>query len=375
MKNRISNQSLLSNLGIIYIEVTNKCNLACKYCYAIQRYQKANRMTIELFKQIVDFVAQYSKQNKISIIFHGGEPLLASPIFFKDCIKYANYRFQEGGKIVDYGIQSNLVLINDEIIDILQSNKVEVSTSIDGPSEVHNKARADWEKTKNNFIKLKESGIKVNFISVCSQHNKNHVEELYQMAKELNTSSLQLNIASSTQLIDPKSPYPPLSASDILNVFKDCIRCSIKYGIVERKLKLMIKHFLSPTNERLKQLYCDSPFCHAGINMLVFTPDGKIYACSPAVPLSFSIGDYSLGVIDKEIKVAHFEKTLIKFHSKGNKYSTQCVKCEASKICDFGCPAFDRIDPITAENHCLATQSLFDIFKKMPQEELELCIQ
>jgi len=374
MKTNNADSSFINKLGIIYIEVTNKCNLACKYCYAIQRYQKANTMTIELFKQIINFVLSHSKQHHISIIFHGGEPLLASTVFFKECIAFANLRFQEVGKTVDYGIQSNLLLINNEIIEIIKSNNIIVSASIDGPSQLHDDARSGWDKTIANYKKLKELGVQVNFITVCSQHNKNHINDLFKMARDLDARSLQLNIASSSQRIDKKSPYKPLSASEIVSIFKDCIKYSKKYGIVEKKLKQMVENYLCPINDRLEQLRCDSPFCYAGVNMLVFTPNGKIHACSPAVPLSLVGEDYSLGDIKKEIKASDFINALKRFHGKSEKYYNQCIKCKAAKICDFGCPAFDRIDPITAQNHCLATKALFEILEKMSHEELELCI-
>ena len=135
----------------------------------------------------------------------------------------------------------------------------------------------------------------------------------------------------------------------------------------------MIEHFLCPTEERLQQLRCDSPFCYAGVNMIVFTPDGMMHACSPAVPLSLVGEDFSLGDING-LKINHFENSLERFHEKGDKYINQCSNCEAAKICDFGCPAFDRIDPVTAENHCIATKGLLEVFKNMTKEELNLCI-
>ena len=366
----MTDYSYLHQLSLVYIEVTNKCNLACKYCYALQRHEVAHVMSYETFQRIIDLVALHSKCTHISIIFHGGEPLLANSRFYEQCITYANTCLKKVNKTVDYGIQSNLLLLDDAMTQILKENNVIVSTSIDGPQNIHDQARAGWGKTIEHYHKLKAAGVQVNFISVCSHHNKNHIRELFQFAKGLGAHSLQLNIASSPERLYPSYMYSPMSAEDILHVFKDILACILEFGIIEKKMEQKIRYFLSPSAERVKLLRCDSPFCHAGVNMLVFTPDGTIHACSPAVPLTIIGENYSLGSINEPINIEQFQKTLALFHSKGDKYNEECSNCEASRICDFGCPAFDRIDPITAENHCIATKALFRLFEGMTQQEL-----
>ena len=370
----MTDYSYLQQLSIIYIEVTNKCNNTCKYCYAIQRYNRASIMSFEIFKEIIDLVALYSKSNHISIIFHGGEPLLAHTEFFEQCIQYANAHFLAANKTVDYGIQSNLILLDDDMIRIMRDNDIIVSTSIDGPQELHDEARAGWRKTIDHFKRIKAAGIQANFITVCSHHNKGHIRELFQFAKELGAKSIQLNIASSPQIINPQSPYPPLSSDEILSVFKDTLSYMTQFGVMEKNMARMIRYFLNDSDERMKLLRCDSPFCHAGVNMLVFTPDGTIYPCSPAVPLTLVGEDFSLGTISKPLHKKPYQESLARFHAKANKYTQECTKCEAARICDFGCPAFDRIDPVTAENHCIATKALYQLFEKMTQEELKSII-
>lgn len=364
--------ALFRDLGILYIEVTNKCNLSCEYCYAIQRHLPRNVFTMPLFRKIIDLTADHSQQQHISVIFHGGEPLLAGPTLLEEAMDYAFRQLHQAGKTVDFGIQSNLMLMTDKVVDILKKYGAVVSISIDGPKHIHDKARGGWEKTISHLDRLRDSGIPVNFIAVCSHHNKDHIEDLYLMARDKGFSSLQLNIASSTVGIDPESPIPPLRADDILQVFKECIRCSLKYGILEKKLASMIRYFLSESGNRFGELRCDSPFCHAGTHMLVFTPDGALFPCSPAVPLALAGMNFSLGSIGKD-NTGDPVETLLRFHEKGKKYSEECAVCPASKICDFGCPAFDRIDPVTAANHCLATQGLYELFLNMPVNDLKRC--
>ena len=362
----------LKDLNIIYIEVTNKCNIACEYCYAVQKSNSRHIMDFPLFKTIVDSVVANSSQDKFSIIFHGGEPLLAKPVFFRECMEYARKEFTNKGKTVDFGLQSNLLLLTDEMCEILKRFDVSVSTSIDGPEPIHDKARSGWKTTIDNYFRLKNSGIIINFIAVCTQHNKDHIEDLYIMARDMGSKTLQLNIASSTQSINPRSSYSPLTSEEIFQIFKECFRCTLKYGITEKKLGMMVRNFLCDSSDRMHTLSCDSPFCHAGTRMLVFTPDGNMYPCSPAVPIGVLGDSFSLGKISETND--GFYDTLAQFHEKNDKYANECSKCEAAKICDFGCPAFDRIDPVTTENHCIATKRLYDFFLQTPVNLLEKCL-
>ena len=70
------------------IEITNKCNMACKYCYAgnnrknildIKQLNKDFKEKIPLILRFTDEVISYNKSTPpTKFFFHGGEPLLIS---------------------------------------------------------------------------------------------------------------------------------------------------------------------------------------------------------------------------------------------------------------------------------------------------------
>lgn len=356
-----------SNISVLYIETTNKCNLNCGYCYAAHTQERKQEFTFEMFKSVVDKIALYSNCEEISIIFHGGEPLLLPTSFYSECCEYAILKMNEFNKTVDFGLQSNLTLFSCELLPILEKYCVTVSTSIDGLQEIHDKARSKWSAVESNFRYLLDHGIKANFISVCSTHNKNDVEDIFKYAHSLNIKHIHINIASSPIALVPESKYLPLSDSEIYGVYEDIISNSLKYGIVEKNMETMVRRFLSEdySNKYLTGHFCESPFCYAGSAMIVVTPNGQMFPCSPAVPLCKIGNDFALGNILENVSPEKYTDKLQSFHEKDAKYNEMCPSCEANIICDFGCPAFDRIDPITAKNKCLAVKRLFDKFKSM----------
>lgn len=91
-------ESLYENsLNTIILQVTQNCNLRCQYCvYSgsyINRVHNNKRMSVEVAKQAIDFLAKHSMNSKeISIGFYGGEPLLEFSLI-QEIVDYAERIF------------------------------------------------------------------------------------------------------------------------------------------------------------------------------------------------------------------------------------------------------------------------------------------
>lgn len=360
INNKKKGYSYLNNLKQAYFEITNKCNLSCGYCYAIQKKEKAEYFAIVLYKNIIDKISENSVHKNIEIIFHGGEPLLQSVDYYSHLFSYAKGVLNSNNKNVDFGIQSNLTLLNDDFLYLFKEFNVKISTSIDGIEDIHNKARGKWADTVGNFIKAKEFGISISPIVVCSRHNFNSIEDIFKLFSKLGVDRFQLNIATSNVGFQVDSEFIPLNANEILHVYSETLKNCIKYHIIEEKMWGMLKRFSTKSKDYINNLGCENPFCHAGTEMIVFTPNGDMYPCSPCVSLSKLNMDFSIGKYGDDISDERYLAVLEKFHAKDNKYFNECSQCEASLICEFNCPGFDRIDPVTRENKCNAIKLFFN---------------
>ncbi len=92
-------QHNLSNLSILTFEVTDACNLKCKYCAYGEFYndydnRTSKMMPIEYAKHIIHYLLPYwssnwnvSSDQNVYIGFYGGEPLL-NMTFIQDVINY-----------------------------------------------------------------------------------------------------------------------------------------------------------------------------------------------------------------------------------------------------------------------------------------------
>lgn len=122
------------------LQVTQNCNLRCKYCAYSGAYNQrthANRtMSIDIMKKSVDFIMNRSRDiERINIGFYGGEPFLEIDKI-KECIDYVKKEYK--GKDVLWNMTTNGTIFNNEIIEFLIENNFKITISFDGPRELHN---------------------------------------------------------------------------------------------------------------------------------------------------------------------------------------------------------------------------------------------
>jgi His-Xaa-Ser system radical SAM maturase HxsB len=105
-------------------------------------------------------VAFRSPSPAIKIEFQGGEPLLNF-----DLIKYVVQRAEEINmrekRSVQFVIATNLAVITDEILEFCKAHQILISTSLDGPRDLHNKNRPrpghdSYERTIQGIKRARE---------------------------------------------------------------------------------------------------------------------------------------------------------------------------------------------------------------------------
>lgn len=146
---------LKRKIPMIILQVTQSCNLRCSYCiYSdidndLQRSHSAKHMTFETAKKAVDFLWEHSVDSpSVNIGFYGGEPLLEIELI-KKVIEYAEELF--AGKRLTFSITTNGTLLSEDIIEYFNEKKMQLTISLDGPEEIHDKYRRFAADGKGTF--------------------------------------------------------------------------------------------------------------------------------------------------------------------------------------------------------------------------------
>lgn len=191
----------LSNLSQLVFEVTDACNLQCKYCAYGELYEDYDKrhnkkMNFDMARRLIDYLYplwtsknNVSSQQTLYISFYGGEPLLNMP-FVKSVVGYCK-SLHIPHRTIRFSMTTNAMLL-DQHMSYLAENKFSLLVSLDGNKKndsyrVDHSGRPSFERVVKNLDLLKEKYPDyfkecVNINSVF--HNRSSVEEVYTFIKE-----------------------------------------------------------------------------------------------------------------------------------------------------------------------------------------------
>lgn len=142
--------------------VTLRCNHSCHYCQVSRQSEdrSAFDMTAPMADKAVGFVFQ-SPSPTIKIEFQGGEPLLNFPMiqYIVEAVKKRNTHEQ---RRVAFVVATNLSELDDDILNFCKTHDVYLSTSLDGPEDLHNANRPNvggnsYQVTVNGIERAREA--------------------------------------------------------------------------------------------------------------------------------------------------------------------------------------------------------------------------
>lgn len=132
-------------------KVSSLCNLSCKYCYVYKSVDEGWRRQPKLMSpdvarqtalRMLEHLRAHDKKS-VSIVFHGGEPLLGGLRHIRELISIIKDVFRGSGVTVSLGMQTNLLLLDEDMAEFFLQNNICLGVSLDGPPEVNDINRID----------------------------------------------------------------------------------------------------------------------------------------------------------------------------------------------------------------------------------------
>ena len=330
------------------------CNLACKYCYYLEKnklYPTAQRhlMSDEMLEQFTREYIEAQTMNQVLFTWHGGEPLLRSIDFYRKALslqqKYA------GGRRIDNVIQTNGTLLTDEWCEFFAQNHWLVGISIDGPQPDHDHYRLtaagkpSWKKVMQGIKLLKKHGVEWNAMAVVNAYNANHPMEFYRFFKENGCQFLQFTpiVERQTRHEDGRTLASladkneiPLSEASVAPEQWGYFLCAIFDEWVRKDVgKIFVEIFdctLANWMGISPGICAYSKECgHAG----VMEHNGDVYSCDHFVFPEYKLGnirDHSL------IYMLYGEQQQEFSRLKHSSLPRQCKECDMEFACHGECP-------------------------------------
>jgi uncharacterized protein len=132
-------------IDTVLIKAASRCNINCQYCYVYQMGDASwATMPKQMSDETIEAVAQalgelsHTQPRRFAVVLHGGEPLLLGDK--KLAVLLAALRTTLSSEY-PLSIQTNGILITEEILDVCATYQTSLGISVDGPSHVHNRNR------------------------------------------------------------------------------------------------------------------------------------------------------------------------------------------------------------------------------------------
>jgi His-Xaa-Ser system radical SAM maturase HxsB len=366
-KYRTKRQFLEGFTSLHIFVVSLRCEHSCHYCQVSRVSADRTRydMTPETADRALDLVFRSPAQT-LKIEFQGGEPLLNFELV-RRIVESAERRNEDEHRDLQFVIATNLALVSDDILAFCRDHGVLISTSIDGPPDLHN---ANRPRPGNNSYEMAVQGIerardvlgveRVSAVMTTTQRSLSCPEAIVDEYVKLGFDTI---------FIRPISPYGFAIRSQLKtgyerHAFLEFYARALKHIIelnragsffVEAYTQLILRKMLTPFATGYVDL--QSP-TGAGIAVAVYNYDGDVYATDESRMLA-EMGDttFRLGNVHTTTYEEMFGGPLLK-----TLVAASCVE-SLPGCCDCAFQTYCGCDPV--ENH--ATQG--DILGHRPTSD------
>ncbi|MFG1891532.1 FxsB family cyclophane-forming radical SAM/SPASM peptide maturase [Micromonospora sp. NPDC049051] len=132
----------------LVLKVHSRCNLACDHCYvyrhADQRWRERPRViapgTVDQVARRLGAHLARHRLDRVRVVLHGGEPLLAGPAVLDRTVRTLRAALPPGA-VLDIGMQTNGVLLDEEFLALCHRHDIDVGVSLDGDRVANDRHR------------------------------------------------------------------------------------------------------------------------------------------------------------------------------------------------------------------------------------------
>ncbi|MBI5364736.1 MAG: quinohemoprotein amine dehydrogenase maturation protein [Planctomycetes bacterium] len=352
-------------LSTLVLNVTNKCNLSCTYCYEYGQdkiadvgAKKAPRMALETATKAIELLfADSTGRPEVSITFFGGETLLNFDTI-RGATLHAEQRARETRKRVSFALTTNATLLTDEIIAFLAEHRFGINVSIDGGRadqdrhRVFKSGRGSYDEIVPRIKKLlaamptaKNGGRPVGARVTLTRGLADVTETFHHLTKDLGFESVGFAPVTSAEdrawaLVTKEGEASAMGR--VLDGFRSLAKDYVAAALKNES------HGFSNLNDLLGELHRGTNKAHpcgAGLGLVGVSTEGELGLCHRFVESdAHALGDVEHG-LDQEKRARFLDSVHI---SK----KVACHACFARPHCSGGCyhEAYVRYQDATQPN-------------------------
>ena len=169
------------------------CNLDCTYCFFLSKEMlypnQASRMSDATLEVYVRQLLESHRTPEVTVAWQGGEPTLMGLDFFRRSVELVDEHRRPGQRI-EYTMQTNGVLLDDEWCAFLKEHQFLVGLSVDGPEDLHDTYRVNrggkgtHRLVMKGLAALRRHEVDVNVLCTVNAANEDHGAQVYRYFRD-----------------------------------------------------------------------------------------------------------------------------------------------------------------------------------------------
>ncbi len=322
------------------------CNLDCSYCFFLSKEElypdSPFRMSDDLLETYVRQLVESHRDREVTVAWQGGEPTMMRLPFFARSVELVEEHKRPDQRI-EYTIQTNGTLLDDEWGAFLKEHDFLVGISIDGPREIHDTYRVDkggkptFDRVMAGLEVLQRHEVRWNALTTVHHANEEHGLEVYCFLRdELGAEFVQFipiverdsngPIPYGDQVTE-RSVSPGGYGRFLVEVFEEWVRRDVGRVFVQM-FDTSLANWLGVSGA----LCVHSETCGTA---LALEHNGDVYSCD-----HFVEPDYLLGNIEQThlLDLVASPAQMAFGQAKRDSLPGQCRRCDVRFACHGGCP-------------------------------------
>ncbi len=344
---------------ILILNVTDRCNLRCKYCafsgaYHGQRVHGVDSMSLDTAMLAIDqFIARagttlQNPEKTLAITFYGGEPLLEFDLIKEVLHQVHQIRYPAISRRITHSITTNGTLLDEEKLGLLAQYGVSLKISIDGPKDFHdrNRVHSDGSGTFDAVLcpletardKFPEFFKQVGYIAtLCPPFRYLERAAFFDthplfkghqfLVAAVGITNCDLDFDMSEQERDG------IEFSQLLRqMHQKAIRGDFDGAVFESGLfSQNLARFRQAQGENGTEIIGPNGCCVPGQRRIFLSTDGRYFLCDKVAQNNrFSLGDTTSGVSTDRAWQVYSDYLALS--------QADCLQCPVGNICDY-CPS------------------------------------
>ena len=352
-----------SPLFVMLKPVGSRCNLACRYCYYLDK-ARHEEMSDELLDEFIRQYLEAQTQPEVLFTWHGGEPLLR-PISFYQKAMQMQQRYAHG-RTIDNCLQTNGTLITKEWCQFFHDNHFLIGISIDGPQDMHDAYRqsprqqSSWQQVMHAIDLLNQYDVMWNAMATVNHLTADEPQRFYRFFREIGCQFLQFTPVVERQhgKVADFSVSPRQWGNFLCGVFDEWVLQDIGNMYVQ-----LFDATLANWVGEAPGLCSMSPLCGRCAAM---ESNGDVYSCDHFVFPEYLLGNIRTSTLTSLL----YGECQQQFgRNKSETLSRQCRECPFLFACHGECPRNRFVDDCYGEpNHNYLCDGYRQFFEHVAQD-------